>query len=342
MRRLVYQAVWTGITIDAEVIRKVTGVPPRGQTRILALKQARTLYNQPNSSPNPRGGKRALIRQDTSAIADYTDDGTIPLSNRGAPWLDIAIEAGVTLPETYHFKPPRMQTVTTQAVQRACKSDKDLINAIYEEEKELTKKQANARNNFTDIQLQKRLRSRNWLDVAFSDEFHFGISPQQTKRTKRRRWKKHRYKPQNVHRKKVTLKDTKAKARETEHLKLLNIFVVIGPNYKKIVPYKVPNKVGKIIKEVYTEHILPSIIDDLKDRGLSLCQDADSAHTNKLATDQMKANNLPFIILPSVSPDFSILESLAHPVKRTFYAIQSALNKAALARFNQVFIEELD
>jgi hypothetical protein len=139
----------------------VTGVPPRGQTRILASKQARTLYNQPDSSPDPRGGKRALTRQDTSAIADYTDDGTIPLSDRGAPWLDIAMEAGVTLPETYHFKPPGMRTVTTRAVQRACKSDEDLINAICEEEKELTKKQANARNNFTDIQLQKRPRSRN-------------------------------------------------------------------------------------------------------------------------------------------------------------------------------------
>jgi hypothetical protein len=115
-----------------------------------------------------------------------------------------------------------------------------------------------------------------------------------------------------------------------------------GYKSKKIIPYKVPNKVGKIIKEVYIEHILPLIIDDLKDQGLSLCQDADSAHTSKLATDWIKANNLPFIILPGVSPNFSILESLAHPVKRAFHAVRFALNKAALARFNQVFMEELD
>ena len=195
------------------------------------------------------------------------------------------MEAGVTLPNTYHFKPPGMRTVSTRAVQRACKSDEDLINAICEEEKELTKKQADARNDFTEIQLEKRPRSRNWKDVAFLDEFHFGIGTQRTKRIKRKRGKKHQYKPQNVHRKKVTSKDTKAKARETGHLKLLNVFIVIGPDYKKIVPYRVPNEVGKMTKEVYTERILPSIIDDLKDRGLTLCQDADSAHTSKLATD---------------------------------------------------------
>ena len=56
----------------------------------------------------------------------------------------------------------------------------------------------------------------------------------------------------------------------------------------------------------------------------------------------MKANGLPFITLPGVSPDFSILESLAHPVKRAFHAVRSASDKAALARFNQVFMEELD
>jgi hypothetical protein len=167
-----------GITIDAEFIRKVTGVPPRGQSRILTSKQVRSLHNQPDSGPDPRGRKRALIRQDTSAIADYTDDRTVPLDDRGGPWLDITMEAGVTLPQTYHFKPPEMRIVTTRAVQRACKTDEDLINAICKEEKELTQTQADERNDFTDINLKKRPHSKDWLDVAFSDEFHFGIGPQ--------------------------------------------------------------------------------------------------------------------------------------------------------------------
>ncbi|XTI86237.1 hypothetical protein V2W45_1214055, partial [Cenococcum geophilum] len=51
----------------------------------------------------------------------------------------------------------------------------------------------------------------------------------------------------NVYIKKVIIKDTKAKAQEEEHLPLINIFVIIGHNYKRIIPYEVlGNSVGKI------------------------------------------------------------------------------------------------
>ena len=39
----------------------------------------------------------------------------------------------------------------------------------------------------------------------------------------------------NVHKKKATTKCTKA--REKEHLKFLNVFVVIGYSYRKIITY---------------------------------------------------------------------------------------------------------
>jgi hypothetical protein len=71
----------------------------------------------------------------------------VSLDDKSRPWLDIATDAGVILPETYHFKPPSMRTVTTHAIQKACKSDEGLINAICEEEKELTDKQARARED---------------------------------------------------------------------------------------------------------------------------------------------------------------------------------------------------
>ena len=135
--------------------------------------------------------------------------------------------------------------------------------------------------DWIDAQLPIRPHSRDWEDVAFCDEFHFGISPQVTKRIKRKRGKKWRYKLYNVHCKKVTLKDTKAKAREEEHLKLLNIFVIIGFNYKKLILYEVPNDVGKMTTEVYTGVILPLIKEDLKREGLTLCQDANSAYKSK-------------------------------------------------------------
>jgi hypothetical protein len=139
-----------------------------------------------------------------------------------------------------------------------------------------------------------------------------------TKRIKRRSGALHWYKPENVHRKKVMSKDTKAKSREEKHLKLVNAFVIIGFDYCKIIPYEVPNKVGKMTTKVYTEVILPAVLGDLKERGLTLCQDADSAHDSKETKAWAKKNSLDLITLPSVSPDFSILESMAHPLSVLF------------------------
>jgi hypothetical protein len=163
-----------------------------------------------------------------------------------------------------------------------------------------------------------------------------------TKRIKRPTGPKYRYDPKNVYRKKVTSKDTKAKAREEKHLTLVNVFVIIGWNYRRVIPYKVPNKVGKMTTKAYTEEVLPACLQDLKDRGLTLCQDADSAHTAKATEAWAEKNGLNLITLPGVSPDFSILESMAHPLKRKFHSRRCASEKAGLARFIRIFEEEMD
>jgi hypothetical protein len=72
--------------------------------------------------------------------------------------------------------------------------------------------------------------------------------------------------------------------------------------------------------KVYTEVILPTIKDDLLSRGLTLIQDADSAHTCKATTAWIQKHGLSIITLPGVSPDLSILELMANPIKRKFYA----------------------
>ena len=243
------------IQVPQEVVQEVTGVAPRVQTRILASKQPRTRHNQPDSGPDPRGQKRAITRSETAAIAAYTDDASVPLDDRGAPWLDLAEASGVQLPQTYHHKPPGYWTIEPQSVQKACRQDEDITNAIYEEEKELTDDQAMARTDWIDIQLPIRPHSNDWVDVVFCDEFHFGISPQVTKKIKRKKGKEWRYKPYNIHRKKITSKDTKAKAREEGHLKLLNVFVIIGFNYKRLIPYEVDNNGGKMTTKVYISQI---------------------------------------------------------------------------------------
>jgi hypothetical protein len=122
----------------------------------------------------------------------------------------------------------------------------------------------------------------------------------------------------------------------------VNAFVVISWNWRKVILYEVPNSVGKMTTKVYTEVILPGLIDELKEQGLTLCQDADSAHTSRVTLAWAKKHNLPLLTLPGVSPDLSILESLAHPVKKKFHAKRCASEKAGLARFIQVFNEEVD
>jgi hypothetical protein len=163
-----------GIPISQALVRKVTGVAKRVQRRILATKQTRTLHNR-NDGRDPRGRKRAMTRSDTAAIGNFLTDETVPLNDRGAPWLDVAEAAGVTLPETTHFKPYGRRVVTPQAVQRACKIDEDIINAKCEEDRLLKKEQAEARLDWVNEQLSARPRSRYWKDVAFCDEYHLEL-----------------------------------------------------------------------------------------------------------------------------------------------------------------------
>lgn len=186
-------------------------------------------------------------------------------------------------------------------------------------------------------------RSYNWKDVAFCDEFHLRIGPQVTKYVKRRRGTESREKACNIHKKKVTSKDTKAKAREEGHLLLLNVFVIIGHNYKRMIPYEVPsNSIGKMTTKVYTQEILPAIKDDLLSRGLTLWQDKDSAYDSNGTKAWFKKNNIPYITSPGNSPDLSIFESYAHPLKKLFHAKRSRTKKEALARFSHIFEEEFD
>jgi hypothetical protein len=72
-----------GFTIDQETIAAITRVPPRSQTRILALKQPRTLYKREDLGLDPRGRKRAITRSETAAITSYLEDPTITLDNKG-------------------------------------------------------------------------------------------------------------------------------------------------------------------------------------------------------------------------------------------------------------------
>jgi DDE superfamily endonuclease len=297
------------------------------------------LHNRPDNGQDPRGRLPALTRSDTAAIEGYLSDENVPLDDRGAPWLDIAEEAGVELPETTHFKPPGKREVTTQTVQRACKKDAGIIDAVCHEEKKLPPKQADSRVDFSEEQLQERPHSIDWEDVYFCDEFHFGVGPQTTKRVKRKRGRAYRDKPMNTQRKEMPSKEVKKKVREENHLKMISVFVIVGKNYRRAIAYTVPNKVGKMTAEVYVE-ILKELGGDLD--GITLWQDKDSAHDSKVVIDYVKARGLSIITSPGNSPDLSIMETMAHPVKKAFHSRRCASKKTALARFRKVFGEDTD
>jgi hypothetical protein len=141
--------------------------------------------------------------------------------------------------------------------------------------------------------------------MYFCDEFHFGIGPQVTKRVKRPIGKKWRYWKHNVHRKKMTAKDTKAKAREPDHLPLLNIFVVVGPDYRRFIPYDIGSPNGKMTTKVYLE-LLKQLKPDLD--GIIFYQDKDSVYSSKAVAKWAKEEGIDLLTLPGKSPDFSIME----------------------------------
>jgi hypothetical protein len=105
-----------GIPIPKSLVRKVTGVAERVQTRILASKEVRTRHNIVDSGPDPRRRKRCLLWSETAAIADYLDDESVPLDNRGGPWRDITEASGVQLSPTLHFKPSGYRIIGSQSI----------------------------------------------------------------------------------------------------------------------------------------------------------------------------------------------------------------------------------
>ncbi|PQE21504.1 hypothetical protein CJF30_00008359 [Rutstroemia sp. NJR-2017a BBW] len=121
---------------------------------------------------------------------------------------------------------------------------------------------------------------------------------------------------------------------------MFSIFIAIRPNYRRYIPYNAGNSNGKMNTRVYIQ-ILSQLLEEFKRDGITLCQDVDSAYKSNTVKDWAKENRFSLITLPGLSPDFSILESMAHPIKKKFHA-QKATESTALERFIKVFEEELN
>ncbi|KAH7369998.1 hypothetical protein BKA65DRAFT_471240 [Rhexocercosporidium sp. MPI-PUGE-AT-0058] len=75
----------TGNPISCDIVKQISSVTERSQSRVLRSYEVRTRHNLPDSGPDPRGRKRSLTRNETAAIADYLDDDSVLLIDRGAP-----------------------------------------------------------------------------------------------------------------------------------------------------------------------------------------------------------------------------------------------------------------
>jgi len=329
-----------GIQIPNKIVEEVTGVADRTQRRILGSKQPRSLTNIPDNL-EPRGRNRAITKQESSAVATYLDDDSVDIDDKGKPWIEILRDSGVDIPQTIHFNPSGYHDISERGIRNTLFRDEKIINAVCEEERDLSKKQAETRIIWRDKVLEDRPKDDDWKDVAFCDEFHIGLGPQVTKRIKRKQGPKYRYKPANVHRKKITTKDIRAKAREENHLRLLNVFLVVGLGWRYMTTYEVNNSVGKMTIACYTEQILPKLLPELRKRNLTLCQDADSAHRSPKILRLFKEAGVDLLTLPGSSPDFSVFESLARGLKRQFHSKSIITQKQGLARFEEIFKKEM-
>jgi hypothetical protein len=167
--------------IPCDIVEQVSGVCARSQGQTLESHSPRKLHNRPDHGPDPRGRKRGLTRDDTTAIANYLDDDKhVSLEDRGAPWDDIALEAGCDLPEVNWNS--KHKPLGQESIQRACKADHGIINAVCEEERELSSKQAIQRLEWKDDVQEERPEPEDWKDTCFCDEFHLGLGPTVTKR----------------------------------------------------------------------------------------------------------------------------------------------------------------
>lgn len=293
--------------------------------------------------PDPRAPLRSITYQQTQSIYDYLTDESISIRLRSKPWQDVFEAAtGEPLPQTLHDN-GKLRDVESRTIQLQCKRDFKLGSFRREEEKELSRDQAKNRINWINLQLPLQPHSVNWKDCAFCDEFHFGIEIETTKNVKRPATKEYRFHRMNVQLKEgITSKEEKEKARQDEHIPLVNIFVVIGFNFKKTIRYEVPNRVGKMTTKPYIE-ILKALQADpeWQRQGLTLIQDADSAHTSNAVKSWCKKNDFKVISLPGKSPDFSVLETMASVYKRRFHARYSDTPEVGLERFEKIFHEEV-
>lgn len=274
---------------------------------------------------------------------DVVTDKRVPKKIRQAPWPRIAQEACVDLPVTRQTRSNAAGKGPLQdrSIADAMRDNHDVGTYVMEEEKEVKPEHAIGRKIWTADQRSRRPENKDWDKTAWCNEFYYGIGHENTRTIKRprgKKWKNHRM---NVQIKKKTERDTKGQAREESAEDIYSAFVAMWKGGRIFIPYKVANRVGKITIKVWREQILPKLAPILIANDLTLYIDKDSAHTSETTQRTMREMGVKFDFLPTGSPDLSICESMANPIKHLFFNRVTEDFEKGFQRFKKIWTDHV-
>ncbi|KAF2415687.1 hypothetical protein EJ08DRAFT_600893, partial [Tothia fuscella] len=167
------------------------------------------------------------------------------------------------------------------------------------------------RCNFARAMLDIRPKPKNWHNVWFSDEVHFGYGPKMKMRVIRKLGQRYCPDCMQFH-----------KEPDDKDRKRFHGFGAFGYNVKFFILYSVDsNTNGKMTQRVYIDSILQlNLLPMMKERGMNVTleEDGDSGHTGKVATAFKEKHGIKYYINATYSPDLSPAENCWQPIKQYF------------------------
>ena len=213
-----------------------------------------------------------------------------------------------------HNKPVHLRTFQRRLRKEGYRKHRSAVASYF------TPAELDTRVEYCNTQLEQRPLPTDWKDTGWSDEFHFPItSVANPKWVTRKRGERHQ--PDCTQKRARTSRQVKKQQQENKEVpQQVHAWVFLHWEDREIVFYHVDNKTGKINGKCYTEQCLPAVIPLLKEKGLTLQEDGDTVHNGKVATAYKTKHGIQSFKTPAGSPDLSVAESFARPMKALYMA----------------------
>ena len=249
--------------------------------------------------PELRGRKKAIDWETLKRLEEIIENGGIQA--RAMSWYQLAKEVGLVGSNRVHWHTIR-NTMQDLEYHKCIACTRTWIAPHLR-----ALRRTFARDKITTWTLE------DWKLVRFSDEVHFGLSPQRRLRIIRRPGQRYCF-------------DCMQEGKEPEERvqKRFHCWAWVGWNYKSdLIFYEVPgNTNGKMSQRVYIDSILEPIVKpclEMSERFV-LEEDGDSGHgsanNNNIVRKWKEENGLKYYFNAPKSPDLSIIENCWQPVKQ--------------------------